>query len=381
MYTLGWKLRKIYMMINNKKLIKKSIDVSVSLIVVVFNIVEIVLIKRIKPSKRKNFEYVLLSLSIADLLFGLSNVIVASIFVTEVEIPAIVYFSYTSSFHFVVTSILHLVFIAGDRLTSVMFPIYHKVTITQTKLFRFIVLLWVLASASTVTLCVITEMAGHFNLGNRTIKANNKNNDSQITSINNNNNEGVFISNMMNVTNNSGQNKTMTILHNTSTINTRSFLSTTAKLPTTTITQQKVHKEDQVTSDGGGRTKPPKPGQGRPSDGRIYKNFMHNLLSYIVLIADLVLVLLYTIIIIKLQTIKYSNTKTKKYDQASVVCALVIVVFVTLTIPFWLKRLGLESPGNWVHILLVSNSGLNCVVYFFRERLSEKLGCLLRSKS
>ena len=62
--------------------LRRSIDLSFGIAVVILNIIEITIICRLKR-KKKIHEILLLSLSVADLLFGLSNSIVCIIFLSD----------------------------------------------------------------------------------------------------------------------------------------------------------------------------------------------------------------------------------------------------------------------------------------------------------
>ena len=60
----------------------RSIDLVTGFLIAIFNIAEIVMIAKIKRKKRI-YETILMSLSVSDCMFGLSNVLVSSIFLSQ----------------------------------------------------------------------------------------------------------------------------------------------------------------------------------------------------------------------------------------------------------------------------------------------------------
>ena len=60
----------------------RKIDLVAGLLIAILNIVEITMIAKIRRKKRI-FEIILMSLSISDCMFGLSNVIVSSIYISN----------------------------------------------------------------------------------------------------------------------------------------------------------------------------------------------------------------------------------------------------------------------------------------------------------
>ena len=119
---------------------KRSVDLTIGLIVALLNIMEIILILRLKR-KKKIFEIVLLSLSVADLLFGLSNASICVVFLGNWKDESVFDITYTTYFFFVLTSILHLVFIAIDRLSAIVRPIRHNIFMTRKRIYAFLAVL------------------------------------------------------------------------------------------------------------------------------------------------------------------------------------------------------------------------------------------------
>ena len=130
----------------NSEMIKlKSIELSISVLIIIVNAVEICLLKRRR--NKKNVEIVLLSLSVADLLYGILNGSFQLIQIFEVTKTS------WTSFHvifnvrlfFMLASIFHLLLIGADRLFEVANPFEHNVVVTKRRLYWALFLVWVLS--------------------------------------------------------------------------------------------------------------------------------------------------------------------------------------------------------------------------------------------
>ena len=123
----------------------RKIDLVAGLLIAILNIVEITMIAKIRRKKRI-FEIILMSLSISDCMFGLSNVIVSSIYISNSkkydELLETVYTCYT---FFVLTSIFHLIFIAVDRVMIVLKRFQYETIFTEKRLKIGIAVLWITA--------------------------------------------------------------------------------------------------------------------------------------------------------------------------------------------------------------------------------------------
>ena len=95
---------------------RRLIDLSVGILTALLNLAEIIIILKMRR-KKKVYEIVLISLSVSDFMFGLSNGFVF-IFnaLLECRYQDILEGVYILYVFFVMTSILHLLFIALDRL-------------------------------------------------------------------------------------------------------------------------------------------------------------------------------------------------------------------------------------------------------------------------
>ena len=105
----------------------RDIEIAVSSCVFLVNIVEIIIIKRIK--RKKNFDRLLMSLSTADMLYGLLNGLVHTF--EKYEIQQLLDAVYVIHMFFILASILHLISIAGDRLFAVSRPFLHRAIINM----------------------------------------------------------------------------------------------------------------------------------------------------------------------------------------------------------------------------------------------------------
>ena len=92
-----------------------SIKLSSSILVVTLNIVEIKFIAKIKH-RRRIYEINLASLSVADCLFGLSVVIIFSIFLPKLSEKELLETTCIAYVFFVLVSVFHLTFITVDEI-------------------------------------------------------------------------------------------------------------------------------------------------------------------------------------------------------------------------------------------------------------------------
>lgn len=117
----------------------RNVEISISVAVAVLNMVEVFLIKRQK--KKNNFEIVLMSLSVADLLYGALNCTFHSFLLFSIQLDMF----FNIRLFFMIASIFHLLFIAGDRLFAVAKPFLHKTVVTKRKLYWLVFLVWALS--------------------------------------------------------------------------------------------------------------------------------------------------------------------------------------------------------------------------------------------
>ena len=139
----------------------RSIDLLTGVLVAILNIVEIIMIAKILRKKRI-YEIILLSLSVSDCLFGFSNVMVSSIFLTELcKRRFLLKIAYVIYVLFILTSIFHLIFIAIDRAMIVVIPFKYETIFTTKRLKIGISLLWIFALTIGISSYIVFELKAH----------------------------------------------------------------------------------------------------------------------------------------------------------------------------------------------------------------------------
>ena len=94
-------------------------------------------------------------------------------------------------------------------------------------------------------------------------------------------------------------------------------------------------------------------------------------LSVSIVASDLLTILCYSTIIYQMsyKSRKCKTTKCKKDEGLPLLCLFIAGVFVVFTLPWAIARFYLGCVPFWARMCLILNSGMNCVVYFFRHRL------------
>ena len=118
-----------------------NVEIGISSFVFLVNIVEMIIIKR--KRNKKNFERLLISLSTVDMLYGILNATLNAIRKNNL----LKFRRLSINFHmlFVIASIFHLLCIAGDRLFAVSKPITHNVFSTPKKIYTLAIACWLLS--------------------------------------------------------------------------------------------------------------------------------------------------------------------------------------------------------------------------------------------
>ena len=350
--------------------VKRSVDLSIGLLVAVLNVIEIVLIVRIKRKKRKLFEIILLSLSVADLLFGLSNGAICVVFLGNWRGETVFDITYTTFFFFVLTSIFHLVFIAIDRLWAIVRPIKHNIFMTRRKVYIALGAVWSLAIVVTLALYFFNEKGYMFK-------------------------DEYGLEQIVNTTENSNSSTVSLTTMSSITITTLPppppplTTTTTTTITTTLLSRRKrPTPSSRPTKTRSTKTPPLKKPRFREkllrSKNDAYQRFMQTLLSCFIIGADILLVLIYTAIIYRVHA---ANKRAKLHQQTDgnnnkigLVCIFVVASFVLFTVPYALRTLLNGESGFWVNILLVGNSGLNSIIYFFRNHCERAIEQKRRKK-
>lgn len=128
-----------------EKTLKRSIDLCTGFLIAILNAIEIIMITKIKRKKRI-YEIILMSLSVSDCLFGVSNIVVSLVFLSHSEkyrdlLEAV----YTIHGFFVLTSVFHLMFIGADRLMIVLIPFKYDHIFSRKRLKIATFMIWILA--------------------------------------------------------------------------------------------------------------------------------------------------------------------------------------------------------------------------------------------
>ena len=140
--------------------LKRSIDLTVGVLIATLNIIEIIIIAKIKREKKN--EIILLSLSVSDCMFALSNVFVSMPYIVSIcRFQDVIETAYTLYVFFVLTSIFHLLFITVDRLIAVLQPLKHKTSLSR-RFYIYLAILWILALTISVLLQIIDSFTNAF---------------------------------------------------------------------------------------------------------------------------------------------------------------------------------------------------------------------------
>ena len=104
-----------------------------------------------------------------------------------------------------------------------------------------------------------------------------------------------------------------------------------------------------------------------------YKRIIQQSCSIIILIADIVFIISYSFIIYllnKRSNVAKSISAAARENQikTTILCTFVASVFVLFTFPYATVSLINGSANLWANVLLVSNSGMNSIVYCFRGK-------------
>ena len=283
--------------------IKMYIKLSLGVLIAILNLIEMIMIVKIRR-KKKIYEVLLLSLSISDLMFGISNIVIPIAYLMHGSMfQGLIDGAYTSYLFFVLTSIFHLLFITMDSLFIVLKPLQHKVFLTRKKVYKILAFLWILAVVLSGVLKALDEYTEIF---------------------------------------------------------------TQKKSITQTENQEIMAAEYQLLT--------PAP-QTLPYVMEDEENFPKGLefvLSVVIILADFIITLSYSLIIFKTRSQKEKiSSNQENSHKLQVVCIAIGTTFVLFTLPYAIARFTHEKTPIWASFILVLNSGMNSIVYFFRGKASE----------
>lgn len=245
---------------------KQSTGLLLGALLALLNLVEIVMIGNFKR-KKKIYDIILLSLSVSDCTFGLSNVFLNIAALSEkCESEALSEATHTFYVFSILSSISHLIFITMDRLIGVLKPLQHKVFFRRKTIYIILAFLWILAIIISTILQLLDEFTETFNN---------------------------------------------------------------------------------------------------------FQERMQLTLSIIILIADMIMITSYSLILYQVNYKRKVLSTKKKSRNLSLVCIATVVTFVLLTLPYAITRILTGQVPFWANAILVTNSGMNSVVYFLRSEISK----------
>ena len=286
--------------------IKKSIELSLGVLIVILNLTEILLLSK---NKNKMYETVLLSLSVSDCMFSSANVVVNIVNLTNICISDFVLETiYTMYVFSVLTSIFRLLFIAMDRVIAVLKPLQYKIYLKKKNIYIFLSILWIFAGAISAALQVLDVFTEAFT-----------------------------------------QNKSISLIRNQNFSTPSPFLDLerNSDIATTYTSMQNLE-----ISNGSENS---------------FKKDMELTLSVVIIVADIMIIICYSLVIY-LTTCKRKISRTQdRSKNLPFVCVAIEATFVLLTFPYAMVRLATGQVPLWANFVLVTNSGMNSLIYFFRN--------------
>ena len=259
--------------------------------------IEVVIIPKLK--KKKIYEVMLLSLSVLDCMFRLSNTIVSSILLSN---PCC-FEEMLETFHvlyliFILASIFHLTLIALDRAIFVLKPLKHRVFFTKRKAHIAIAVIWL------ITLIIGVSLFAIYELREKTEKF-----VSPITTT------GPDLS---------------------------IYQSTYDNGKANTQIPNVFHKEEYKSK---------------------IQSQMQFLLSIFVIVTDITMIISHAVrfYVVSIKRNKIERT-TNKRKRLPVICLAIGVTFIICTLPFAVTRFAMDLIIFWANMILIANSGLNRII-------------------
>ena len=290
---------------NYGDVLERSIDLSIGILIGILNLVEIIIILKIKR-KKKVYEILLLSLSASDFMLCLSNGFLYVIYaVNAYRYEVLLETVFTLYIFSVLSSVFHILFIALDRLLAVFRPIRHKVFSTRKKAYLSSGFLWILAILISALLQIINGSTKIFKVPNYV-----------------------------------------------------------GEMPS-----QRLQKESNIYGLSGRKIGLTGPQVFTATDKNNYNGGVELTLSAVIIVADVLIFTLYSLIIYYANSKnKMASTKIK-HKKLPIVCLAIGATFVLLTLPFVIAKLFLGYVPSWANRTLIINSGMNSIVYFFSGKI------------
>ena len=374
-------------------------------IVAVLNMIEILLLKKL-PRKLKIYELLIFSMSISDFSFGFSSSTLLILYFAHPpwrQWTSLTSLWYTMYFFFIVSSILHLLTIAADRLFAVIKPVQHNVFISRKRIIRIILTLWAISFIISASLYISNAFSHAFKKQEIEYEAQNiTESNLTITSSNNTilktqSTKATLQSEFPDIVNSTDYTRETFVQ---SFVNQKTNLSNSVKLTQQTQTsassiqhrernhlvnlRRKLNNRAQFQSSNLSTNRLPtrttklKPPQvaSRPKIKNIryvdvFEQKMKEWLSFILIFADVTLVTIYSVLIFAIIQHHRNNKNLKASKDGNLkrvlmICILIATAFVIFTLPYAILNLSLTKRPLWASLFLVTNSGVNSLVFFVR---------------
>ena len=92
-------------------------------------------------------------------------------------------------------------------------------------------------------------------------------------------------------------------------------------------------------------------------------------LSVVIIIADIAMVASYSLIIYEAALKRKVASNQGKFNKLPFVCLAIVATFILFTLPYAVVKLATGKIPFWANFILISNSAMNSIVYFFRGKI------------
>ena len=373
------------------------ISLILGIVVVILNSIQVVVMKRL-PRKLKIYEMLIFSMSISDLLFGASSFVMhtynISVLSTDENSQTTSIWT-TTYFMFIVSSILHLLTIAGDRLFAIVRPVKHNIVVGRKQMLKVILIVWTISTLLAASLYISNNFSSLFKDEEIIYEDEGNSTSSNSTDSFNNTTDIEFelkdltdiaFDPLVDIPLNS-LNSTTPIFKNNETQLTNPKTSTNSskhQIFRRNPSSNRKQTKNPTTPRGGGtpfvrrettrKKQPPKPPRRIKHVRYIdkYKLLMEKWLAYVIACADATLVVIYSLIIIAIfkhhrKTQQHRSVKSSSgVKRVFLVCIIIALTFVVFTLPYSFNNFVKGGSPAWASNLLVINSGINSIVFFVR---------------
>ena len=94
-------------------------------------------------------------------------------------------------------------------------------------------------------------------------------------------------------------------------------------------------------------------------------------ISIIIIIGDIIMITSYSLIIYTMNFKNRVSGNQGKLKKLPVICIAIVLTFILFTLPFATIKLATGKIPFWANMVLIANSGMNSIVYFFRGKVSK----------